>query len=282
MSPVVVAPLPALLGWSRIARVTLQPLLDHVVIELFRPQHAGKALAHYTLCIRRQALRNHGRVELVRFPLAQCERPIEALKRTLSLEVGIGKTHPDDYRLAGTDRETVMSRRFGAGMLRINSTLTPVHHVVVNAVLHVRVLSLHSKESPVIGFVLGEKQFRRAFAMEPAVAGQSMVQFDDGVRSRAYLVQLLPPFATSPRPCVPEPNRRQKPKISGHRSTIRDRDLDQNVLGVSLGVFHEYIEIAVVVEHTRIHQSVLRVISFPAPASFHLLRVRELRLRILV
>ena len=47
--PIPVAPILAFGGWGRAARIALQPILDHIVIELLRPQHAGEALAHYVL-----------------------------------------------------------------------------------------------------------------------------------------------------------------------------------------------------------------------------------------
>ena len=47
--PIPVAPVLAFGGWGRVARISLQPILDDVVIELLRPQHAGEALAHYVL-----------------------------------------------------------------------------------------------------------------------------------------------------------------------------------------------------------------------------------------
>ena len=52
VGPLMVAALPAFLRWGRIAWVAFQPVFDYVVIELLRPQHAGKALTHDVLCIR--------------------------------------------------------------------------------------------------------------------------------------------------------------------------------------------------------------------------------------
>src|SRR5712692_11328762 len=206
MVPLVVAAFQALPGWGRIARVTLQPVLDDVVIELLRPQHAGKALAHDILGIRRENLRNYGCVELIRFALAQCESPVEAVKRALPLKVGVREPQPGYYRFARTNCELVMRRCLGAGVLRIDSILGAVYHVVVDAVLHVRCAVLDSKEPPGVGLVLREEQFRRAFAMKPAIAGLSMVQLDHRVGRRACLVQLGPPIAASPRPRVAEPH----------------------------------------------------------------------------
>src|SRR5436190_17367005 len=64
---------------------------------------------------------------------------------------------------------------------------------------------------------------------------------------------------TAPGPGVAEPERRQHMKRCRFRTTIRDRQTNQNVVRGILGVFREYIEIAAVVEHTRVSQFKLRI-----------------------
>ena len=93
--------------------------------------------------------------------------------------------------------------------------------------------------------------------MEPAGIGLGLVQlrkvqFDDGIGSGARFVQLRASGTVSPGPRIAEPNCGQNPKISGFRATICDRDFDQDVLDIGLGIFHEYVEVAIFVEYTRI------------------------------
>ena len=62
--------------------------------------------------------------------------------------------------------------------------MSAVHDVVVNAVFDIGSAVVDSKQAMRIGFVLGEEQLRRAFAMQPAVAGLVMIQFDRWVRAQ--------------------------------------------------------------------------------------------------
>src|SRR5579864_9759114 len=95
--------------------------------------------------------------------------------------------------------------------------------------------------------------------MEPAGIGLSpvdwgKVQFDEGIGSGARFVQLRTSSTISPRPRIAEPNRGQNPKISSLRATICDRDLDQNVVDIGLGILHAHVEVAIFVEYTGIEQ----------------------------
>src|SRR5438128_982509 len=174
MGPLVVATLAALLRRGRIARVTLEPVFDYVVVKLLGPQHAGKALTHDVLRIRRKVLGNNSGIELVGFVLAQSESLVEAGKRILAFEVGVGKAHPDFYCFSRTHCELVMSCCCGASMRRIDGILGAMHHIVVDAVFDVGSAVLDSKEPAGVGLVLGEQQFGRAFAMKPAITGRSL------------------------------------------------------------------------------------------------------------
>ena len=49
------------------------------------------------------------------------------------------------------------------------------------------------------------------------------------------------------------------------RAAIVDGDLDQDVFGRLLGVFHEHVEVTVLVEHARVEQLVLELVP-AAPA----------------
>ncbi len=118
--------------------------------------------------------------------------------------------------------------------------------------------------------------------MQPAVARLIMIQLDHRVRSRSCLVQLRPPLAPSPRPGIAEPHRRQQAKIGGFRPAVRDRDLDQDVFGIGLGVFDEHIEVAIVVEYSGVEQFELRLVLPASPVFFHQLPVGKFRLGILV
>ena len=57
MRPLMIAAVAALRRRRRIARIAIEPLFHHVVIKLLGPQHSAEALAHYTLSVWRNVLR---------------------------------------------------------------------------------------------------------------------------------------------------------------------------------------------------------------------------------
>src|ERR1700688_3780086 len=123
--------------------------------------------------------------------------------------------------------------------------------------------------------------------MEPAGIGLSLahwrkVQFDDGIGSGARFVQLRASGTISPRPRIAEPNWWENPKISGFRATVCDRDLDQNVLDIGLGIFHEHIEVAIFVEYPLIEQFELWLALVALSVFLHQLRVGILGLGVFV
>ncbi len=126
------------------------------MVKLLGPQHAGEALTHDVLRIRRKVLGNNGGIELVGFALAQRENLVEIGKCILAFEVGVGKAHPDFYYPSRTHCELVMSCCFCASMLRIDRFLGAVYDVVVDAVFDVGSAVLDSKEPPGVRLVLGE------------------------------------------------------------------------------------------------------------------------------
>src|SRR5260370_7708471 len=93
MGPFVVASLLALRRRDRAAGITLQPIPNHVVIELLGPEHSSKALAHHVLCVRREILRNDGAIDLVCFKSAARDGLVEASPRVLSLNLRAPITH---------------------------------------------------------------------------------------------------------------------------------------------------------------------------------------------
>ena len=69
---------------------------------------------------------------------------------------------------------------------------------------------------------------------------------------------------------------------AGFRAAVVDGDLDQDVFGRLLGILHEHVEVAVLVEHARIEQFVLELVPAAAAAGLDKVGIRERRLRILV
>ena len=87
----------------------------------------------------------------------------------------------------------------------------------------------------------------------------------------------------SPGPLIAEPQRRQHMQRCGVRPAIGDRDADQNVVRVGLGVFDEDVEIAVLGRRRRCRSAQTRDRCASAPLVLvEQARVGKLSLRILV
>src|SRR5246500_3798241 len=152
-----------------------------------------------------------------------------------------------------------MGGSFRANVFGIDCFLDTVNDMIVDPVFDEASDILNSKHPSSIRLVFGKEKFRRAFTMKPASIGLSLVhwrkvQFDDGIGRGTRLAQPRASGTISPRPRIAEPNRGQNPKIGRFRATIGDRDLDQNVIDIGLGIFHEHVEVAIFVEYTGIEQ----------------------------
>src|SRR5438876_10911075 len=119
MRPLVVPPIQALLWWRGIARITIQPLLDHIVIKLLRPQHSAETLTHDVLSVSRQILRNDGRVKIIGFTLAECKGLVEIGERGIALKFRIAQPQANYNGLSCSDRQFVVSCCLGLSLLRV-------------------------------------------------------------------------------------------------------------------------------------------------------------------
>src|SRR5215469_4134495 len=87
---------------------------------------------------------------------------------------------------------------------------------------------------------------------------------------------------TAPRPCVPEPNCRQEPQVCFLWPPIYGSDLDEDVFASSLCIFGENIEIAALIENSRIEQFILEVTAVSLAVFLNNFRGGKLSLRVLV
>ena len=71
-------------------------------------------------------------------------------------------------------------------------------------------------------------------------------------------------------------------EVSRFGASVVDADQDQDVLGSRLGILHEHVPVAIVVERARVEQLVLEFLAAPAAAGLHQVGVREGALRVLV
>ena len=210
-------------------------------------------------------------VELVGFTTPGGEDVVERLSEGFGSS-GFGEALESRTRitsdLTGADGDLVVRRDLRALLAGVHGILPAVDDAVVDAVLDVRALVLLPRKEPlVVGFVLGEQQRHVAFAGRDELTEHGM-----RCRHRARACRRLdlperrllrgPVGCGNPRrPVVAEPQRRQEVQFGGFRSPVGRRDRDEDVLRAALGVLHEDVEVAVVVEDAGVEQFVLEVSS---------------------
>ena len=89
-------------------------------------------------------------------------------------------------------------------------------------------------------------------------------------------------FGNPLRPVVAEPQRREEMQVRRIRSPVDRRDAHEDVFGSALGVLHEDIEIAAVVEDAGVEELVLHLVSGTPAIRVYQIGIRKGRLRILV
>src|SRR5580704_4952738 len=71
-------------------------------------------------------------------------------------------------------------------------------------------------------------------------------------------------IVVAPGPSISEPKRWKHVNFRRFSASIVDTDLDQDIFGRLLGVLHKHVEVAVLVENSRVEQLVLRLIAVPS------------------
>src|SRR5689334_20936123 len=131
-----------------------------------------------------------------------------------------------------------------------------VNDVVIDRVLEMMRAVGEVEEALSVGVVFRKEQLGRGVAVQPAFAKLRVVELDNAgagaARGRFRYPVLLP------RPGVAKPDRRQQVQRRFVRTTVRDADADENVLDVSLRIFHNDVEVTVTVEDAGVNQLKLR------------------------
>ena len=176
-----------------------------------------------------------------------------------------------------------MGRRFGAGLVGVDGRAMAVDHGLVDAVFDERSGVGAAKEARVVGLILGEKQGRVAGYVEIALAKRRMARRDRAeVRTALSLFQAWLGRIFRPGPGIAKPERRQHVQRCRLRPPVVDGDPDQDVLGRFLGVFHEDVEVAILVEDAGVEQFVLKVLGAARAVGLDQIVVGIGRLRIFV
>ena len=82
-----------------------------------------------------------------------------------------------------------MSGGLGPHLHRVHRVAFTVYNVFVDAILDKGRRIGSTEQAPRIGFILGEEEFRLAFAQQPAFAVRSVVQLDHRCTSDAVFLR---------------------------------------------------------------------------------------------
>ncbi len=259
------------------ALVLDQPLLQVEVVILLAPEHPRQRLAVHPALVFAESFRRDPPVEFVRVSDPALEDPLEALEGIFRR--GGCEPQADRPAAAAGHVEDIVGRSLGPRLGGIHRFALSLDEVRVESILDVGRSAGLAPETLRIALILGEQQLRASIAVQPVLA-QFMVGGLNG--ARRHLAEGRLAIVLTPGPGVPEPERRQQAKPGRFRPAIVHGDPDEHVFRAFLGVFHEHVEIAVVVKHARIEQLVLELLPRPSPVRLDQVAVGKLPLRILV
>ena len=161
MAPVVIASVFARFRRRRHIRVALEPITDHVVIELLRPKQSGITLAHHIALQLGEFGVAQIAVKLVRFANAQREKIVKRGRIQLRRRLAVRRqSHPDRFGFARFEFQHVMRRRLGANVFGINCVLFATDDVFVESILDERAVVVGAEQSVAIGIIFREQKRR--------------------------------------------------------------------------------------------------------------------------
>ena len=172
---------------------------------------------------------------------------------------------------------------FRALLLWVHRLFPAIDDVVIDPVFDMRRCVGCAEEALRVRLVFREQQCRSAIAAEESVTELRLSHLDDCLRrADGSLFQRRTIGRVVPRPAIAEPQRRQQVQFGCLRTAVVNADADENVFGRGLCVFHEQIEVAVLVEDARVEQFVLESAAATSAVSFDKVSVGKRRLRVLV
>ena len=159
-----------------------------------------------------------------------------------------------------------------------------LHEVVINAVFEERLIRRRVVESAVVGGVFAEQQrgFRARLGLVAVQRERPQILVAGLNVALGRGRQRRPVRVVAPGPGVAKPELRQQVQLRIIGSAVDDGELDEHVLGISLGELHEHIKVAVFVEDGRVHQLEFGLQAVAAGVFLHQPLVGEGVLRVLV
>ena len=248
-------------------RVTLEPFLHRVVIELFRPEQSGVRLPRHAALLIRQRFGDARPIELVGLADA-CRKHVVHGERSVFGPLTCRTTaQPQVNRSLGSsrNRQDVVRCRLGSHMRRIHRVGTSADDTVVKRILHVR-RRIGGSEQPLrVALVLRKEQHglfarRRRRQLEDGCTERG-VRADDAPRpvARERRLGVIALAVPTPAPGVAIPERRQQMQRRGVRPAIGHGDANADVVRRRLRILGKHVEVPALVEDAGISQLVLAI-----------------------
>src|SRR5215813_8746116 len=178
MCPLVISPTDARRRRLGGGRITIQPLLNYVVIELFGPEHTGECLTHDQPRIIGKISGNDGPIELVSLVDPSDEDIFKVYESLLSVFViFITQAQTDGRGFAGSKREFVICCCLCSCLPGIDCLLVAVNDVFVEAVFDVIRAILEVEEALCVRIIFRKEQLRCAVTVQPSFANITVVEF---------------------------------------------------------------------------------------------------------
>ena len=202
----------------RVDAVLAQPPMHVVLVVLLAPQQPRQRLAHHHRPVLPQRRGDHRRVELIGLLAPRFEHPIEVRAQRLSLARHVRlraarrrQAHANRGAVARRHLQHVIGRDLGPRPLRIDRLRLAGDDALADPILDIRRSIGNPEQTLVIGLVLAEQQPRRRVRAQHPLAQLRVRRTRRGdprlpVGGRQRRLRDL----VTPRPRVPEPQRRQQ------------------------------------------------------------------------
>src|ERR1700754_699562 len=130
MLPFIISSIQPFCRWFGFSRITIQPVMNIVMIVLLAPQHPGKGLALYHFMISILCVLLKRVVKFICFILPGFKYPIKVVKGLLSI---LGQPQAKGDTLLCRHLYIIVYRRLGTGLFWVDGIRT-MYQMVVNAI----------------------------------------------------------------------------------------------------------------------------------------------------
>ncbi len=269
------------IGEQRVPAVFRQPDVPVELVVLLGPEHAGQRLAADHPLVAAEIDGQYVGVELVRLGPAGVHHVVEVVERVPGLS--LSQPHPDPVAFPGRNVQDVVQRRLGPGAIGVDRGGFAVHDGPVDPVLNVGGVVRRVENELVVGLIAGHQDGHLLFCVQPArpergvVSAHGAAAWPLGVGAERGVLG-----TAGPGPRVPEPERGQHVHPGRFRPPVVHGDFQENVLGRGFRVFHEDVEVPVLVKDPGIDKLIFRIVFSACGIGRDQVTIGKFALRVLV